>query len=328
VSADGVEVSTYGVVEVAPAMDATGDRVVQAVHAVQRVGERTVVYWSMGYTGHPSYGGYDAFGRNPINVFRLEAAWAAPWVNVVVPEKDLFLHATVDPVQLDAASGSDGAARQAEPGTMVALYSVLAGLPEDVDTVDVTLGHAGLVLDVPVGEGLLEPVAEGPVVPLGTGWPEVDPRFLVPLENPVPSVRPLVTLTEALDGASREAQAAEQVTIDLAADVLFAFDSAELSPDARRRVQQLGTEVAGRAAPGQVSIVGHTDAEASDAYNDDLSRRRAQAVADVLSPILAPAGVTLVVEGRGEREPVADNATPEGRQLNRRVSVGFTEEAS
>jgi len=115
---------------------------------------------------------------------------------------------------------------------------------------------------------------------------------------------------------------------DLAADVLFAFDSAELSPDARRRVQQLGTEVAGRAAPGQVSIVGHTDAEASDAYNDDLSRRRAQAVADVLSPMLAPAGVTLVVEGRGEREPVADNATPEGRQLNRRVSVGFTEEAS
>jgi OOP family OmpA-OmpF porin len=93
-------------------------------------------------------------------------------------------------------------------------------------------------------------------------------------------------------------------------------------------VEELGTEVAGRAAPGQVSIVGHTDAEASDAYNDDLSRRRAQAVADVLSPILAPAGVTLVVEGRGEREPVADNATPEGRQLNRRVSVGFTEEAS
>ena len=63
-----------------------------------------------------------------------------------------------------------------------------------------------------------------------------------------------------------------------------------------------------------------------DTYNDDLSRRRAQAVADVLRPVLAPAGITLAVEGRGEREPVAENGSAEGRQLNRRVSVGFTQE--
>ena len=60
----------------------------------------------------------------------------------------------------------------------------------------------------------------------GTGWPEVDDRFLRPVENLVPSVRPLLTLTEQLDGASRESEVAEEVTIDIAADVLFAFDNA------------------------------------------------------------------------------------------------------
>ena len=209
---------------------------------------------------------------------------------------------------------------------MAVQYTVLAGLPAGVSAVDVTLGYAGIVTDVPVGEGLLEPLADGPVIPLGTGWPEVDDRFLQPVENLVPSVRPLLTLTEQLDGASRESGVAEEVTIDIAADVLFAFNSADLTAGARQRVTEVATEVAGRAAPGVVTVVGHTDSEGGDTYNDDLSRRRAQAVADVLRPVLAPAGITLAVEGRGEREPVAENGSAEGRQLNRRVSVGFTQE--
>jgi outer membrane protein OmpA-like peptidoglycan-associated protein len=72
-------------------------------------------------------------------------------------------------------------------------------------------------------------------------------------------------------------------------------------------------------------VVGHTDSQGSDAYNDDLSRRRAEAVAAVLRPELAGGPeLDLAVEGRGEREPVADNSTDEGRQANRRVSVTFT----
>lgn len=56
---------------------------------------------------------------------------------------------------------------------MGVMYTVLPPLPDGVDTVDVTLGFAAVVTGVPVADGLLEPTVEGPVVPLGTGWPEV-----------------------------------------------------------------------------------------------------------------------------------------------------------
>ena len=325
-SADGVEVSTYGTAWVTPDMNSTLDPVVQAVHAVQRVGDRTVVYWSFGFQGERFGAGYSGNGRSPTDVRSLQGVYAAQYVNVAVPERGVLLYAVPDPEQTNGASGSSQFAIPKEPGVMAVQYTVLAGLPADVSTVDVTLGYAGIVTDVPVGEGLLEPLADGPVIPLGTGWPEVDDRFLRPVENLVPSVRPLLTLTEQLDGASRESEVAEEVTIDIAADVLFAFNSADLTAGARQRVTEVATEVAGRAAPGVVTVVGHTDSEGGDTYNDDLSRRRAQAVADVLGPVLAPAGITLAVEGRGEREPVAENGSAEGRQLNRRVSVGFTQE--
>jgi outer membrane protein OmpA-like peptidoglycan-associated protein len=116
------------------------------------------------------------------------------------------------------------------------------------------------------------------------------------------------------------------VTIDVAADVLFAVDSAELSAEAVARLQQVAADVTARAVPGALSVVGHTDSDASEAYNDDLSARRAQAVAGVLGPALAGTGLNLTVEGRGEREPVADNSTDEGKQANRRVAITFTEE--
>ena len=326
-SADGVEVSTYGVVRVTPDMNSTLSPHVEAVHAVQRVGDRTVVYWSAGYEDELWGSGFSALGRRPTDVRSLQPLNAAQFVNVAAPEAGVLLYAVPDPADPRAASGSDSDALPQEPGTMVALYTVLAGLPADVTEVDVTLGYAGIVADVPVGEGLLEPTAEGPVVPPGTGWPEVDDRFLQPVQNLVPSVRPLVTLTEQIDGASRESETTEQVTIDISADVLFAFDSADLTPEARQRVADVAADVAGRAAPGQVSVIGHTDSTASDAYNDDLSRRRAQAVADVMAPILQPAGISLTVDGRGEREPVTDNSTEEARQLNRRVTVTFAQES-
>ena len=98
------------------------------------------------------------------------------------------------------------------------------------------------------------------------------------------------------------------MTIDVAADVLFAVDSAELSPEAEGRLQ-LAAEVTARAAAGAVGRRSHRR-DGTDAYNDDLSGRRARAVADVLGPALAPVGC--LVEGRGEREPVADNSTEEG----------------
>ncbi len=69
-----------------------------------------------------------------------------------------------------------------------------------------------------------------------------------------------------------------------------------------------------------IKVIGHTDSKGSDAYNQALSERRASSVAAyLLSQGLAPNKLTS--EGRGESEPVADNASDEGRAENRRVEL-------
>jgi outer membrane protein OmpA-like peptidoglycan-associated protein len=188
----------------------------------------------------------------------------------------------------------------------------------------VTLGSGGLVLDVPVEDGLLEPVVEGPVVALGTGWPEVPEALLAPLRVPEISVRPLVAVSERIDGTLDERSAAGEVTLDLAADVLFAFDSAGLGPQAQATLEGVAEEVRRRAAPGALTVTGHTDDVGEPAYNDQLSRARAEAVATALQSRLTGTELQLEVEAKGEREPVADNTTEQGRAQNRRVSVTFT----
>ncbi|MFO7640857.1 MAG: OmpA family protein [Candidatus Competibacteraceae bacterium] len=107
--------------------------------------------------------------------------------------------------------------------------------------------------------------------------------------------------------------------LDLPSEVLFDFDSAAIKPAFIPALQR----VAGTLREYDqtvVYIVGHTDSVGSDAYNLDLSVRRAESVAG----FLASSGVSdnrLRTEGRGKREPVASNATPEGRQQNRRVEI-------
>ncbi|MGJ7439588.1 OmpA family protein [Aquipuribacter sp. MA13-6] len=325
-SSEGVEVTTYGTVTVAPDMRSDEAPAYQALHAVQRLAEHTVVYWSVGWPEEPDNTLMSVLGRNPTSGSRLDGVNSAQFVNIALPEQGLFLYAVQDPQESRtraATSGSD--ALPSEPGVMNVMYAVLPALPPDVDTVDVTLGYAGVVTDVPVGDGLLEPTVDGPEVPLGTGWPEVPDALLQPVQLPGFSNRPLFAPSEQVDGFSREAESGEQVSIDIAADVLFAFDSAELSDEAVTRLDEVAADLAERAAPGALTIVGHTDSNGSDAYNDDLSLRRAQAVADVLGPSLTDADLDISVEGRGESEPVADNGTEEGQQLNRRVTVGFTE---
>lgn len=115
----------------------------------------------------------------------------------------------------------------------------------------------------------------------------------------------------------------QAIAFDLSADVLFDFDQARLRPDAAPAIAQAAQLI--RSYPqAPVTVVGHTDARGSDAYNDALSLRRAQAVAQALEQ---QAGRQAEARGRGRREPVAPNTTPEGhddpqgRQLNRRVQV-------
>jgi outer membrane protein OmpA-like peptidoglycan-associated protein len=102
-------------------------------------------------------------------------------------------------------------------------------------------------------------------------------------------------------------------------DVLFATASDELYPNAFERLRPLARYL--RANPGvRVAIDGHADSRGSDAYNQDLSERRAESVRDALDEM----GVRYArfrVTGHGERSPIASNATAEGMRLNRRVEV-------
>lgn len=106
-------------------------------------------------------------------------------------------------------------------------------------------------------------------------------------------------------------------------DALFDFDKAVLRADGKAKLDELVSKI--KATNLEVVIaVGHTDSVGAEAYNERLSLRRAEAVKAYLVSKGIPAD-KVRTEGRGEREPVADNATAEGRAKNRRVEVTIIE---
>lgn len=111
--------------------------------------------------------------------------------------------------------------------------------------------------------------------------------------------------------------AASKVTF--AADAFFDFDKSVLKPEGRAKLDDLVSKI--RDVNLEVIIaVGHTDSIGSDAYNQRLSVRRAEAV----KAYLVTKGIErnrVYTEGKGEKQPVADNRTAEGRAKNRRVEI-------
>lgn len=111
-------------------------------------------------------------------------------------------------------------------------------------------------------------------------------------------------------------------TVTISSDVLFEFNSAELTDAARGVVDETGTQLAG--TPGAVTVVGHTDSVGTQEYNQTLSEDRARAVAEQLRASVGDRQVDTA--GRSFLEPVAPNEmngqdNPAGRALNRRVVI-------
>ena len=117
--------------------------------------------------------------------------------------------------------------------------------------------------------------------------------------------------------AAKPAVAASKVTY--AADAFFDFDKAVLKPEGKAKLDDLVGKIQGINLE-VIIAVGHTDSVGSDAYNQKLSVRRAESV----KAYLVSKGIEknrVYTEGKGEKQPVADNKTKEGRAKNRRVEI-------
>lgn len=134
--------------------------------------------------------------------------------------------------------------------------------------------------------------------------------------------------SESLTGVST-ARSGETQEVSLPSDVLFEFDSDELDSDAQRIVGEVAQKLNAEAAGQTVVIEGHTDNQGAEDYNQDLSERRAQSVAEEISGQLDD-GITVETEGHGMSRPLVPNtdaageAIPQNQQRNRRVGFRYT----
>jgi OOP family OmpA-OmpF porin len=119
--------------------------------------------------------------------------------------------------------------------------------------------------------------------------------------------------------AELQAQETDRGLVVTLGDILFDVDRAQLNPGGELQVARLA-DALHRMPERNVLIEGHTDSTGSDAYNERLSHRRAEAVEDLLI-IQGIEPTRVVIRGYGERYPVATNDTAAGRQQNRRVEV-------
>jgi outer membrane protein OmpA-like peptidoglycan-associated protein len=127
---------------------------------------------------------------------------------------------------------------------------------------------------------------------------------------------------QQIEGVEVTRTAENELNIVLNNNILFDYNSSDLRPESRQTLREMA-DVFVRYHDTVVRVDGHTDAIGGDAFNQALSERRAGSV----SRYLIDRGVEatrIQSRGFGKTMPVADNATPEGRQLNRRVEITVT----
>ncbi len=128
-------------------------------------------------------------------------------------------------------------------------------------------------------------------------------------------------IVEEEGGEQRREDTNVDVTFALQAEVLFAKNSAKLSPAATARIRAIAGEVRTQGS-GRVRVFGFTDNLGTYEHGLKLSKERAVAVQQVLARELDP-GTAYDIRGYSEDYPIADNRTEEGRKKNRRVEISF-----
>jgi OOP family OmpA-OmpF porin len=140
-----------------------------------------------------------------------------------------------------------------------------------------------------------------------------------PVARPAPAPAPMPAPAPVAKPPAPAPAAPVSEKVTFAADAFFDFDKAVLKPEAKAKLDDLVSKTSGIALE-VIIAVGHTDSVGSDAYNQKLSVARSEAV----KAYLTSKGVEknrVYTEGKGEKQPVADNKTAEGRAKNRRVEI-------
>jgi OOP family OmpA-OmpF porin len=155
-------------------------------------------------------------------------------------------------------------------------------------------------------------------------WTPADSDAVVGCDGVVAKVAPVVApATPAVAPVAPAkvvpvAPTSEKVTF--AADAFFDFDKAVLKPEAKTKLDDMASKLKGINLE-VVIAVGHTDSVGSDAYNQKLSIKRAEAVKAYLVSNGGIEASRVYTEGKGKKQPVADNKTADGRTKNRRVEI-------
>ncbi|MFK4040100.1 OmpA family protein [Nonomuraea wenchangensis] len=193
---------------------------------------------------------------------------------------------------------------KATPGAPAQHWAVYQ-VPPETTSVAVGFHHAGITAPLPIS-------------PAGTGARLDDEPDAAAITAAFPTTVPLAT---HLSGTtSSVAESDKQVEIALNTDVLFAFDEARLTSQARKILRRTADRIDAEAT-GAVHIVGHTDDVGTGRYNLALSLRRAKAVEQALAALVPDARFR--TEGRGEDEPAGKGDSDQARARNRRVEVTF-----
>jgi OmpA-OmpF porin, OOP family len=153
-----------------------------------------------------------------------------------------------------------------------------------------------------------------------TAYPGCDGALIPPPPPPPPAARPAPPpppVAAPRPAPAPQPPAATKVTY--AADAFFDFDKSVLKAEGKAKLDDLVGKIKGINLE-VIIAVGHTDSIGTDAYNQRLSVRRAESV----KAYLVSKGIEknrVYTEGKGEKQPVADNRTSEGRAKNRRVEI-------
>lgn len=184
---------------------------------------------------------------------------------------------------------------------------------------------AGLVVAGPTASAFADPVTPQDIADRGTPTPDdfTDPDQSRIDESIVELEPGIHDLEKGIEDVETTKVSGGDTVVTLDTDILFDFDSAELSEAAKKKIKELVKDLP---TDSEIIVGGHTDSKGEDDYNKKLSEDRAKAVADVLTS--ENSDLDVAAKGFGESEPVESNEKngkddPEGRAKNRRVEIRY-----